>query len=175
MTNEFSLATDMVAFSNAKGGMIIIGANDDGTVSGLAREDLGRLSNLVSNAASQQVRPPINPITENLATDDGLVIVVYVVEGISKPYMDKNGAVWVKNGADKRRATAREEIQRMYQSAALIHGDGIPSGIAVADINDVLFGEFYEQLFGESVSEQDMPIAQILSNLNLAKDGRLYL
>jgi len=66
VTNGVSLAQEMVAFSNTLGGMVIIGVSDDGTVSGLDRDDMGRLSNLVSNAASQQVIPPVNPITENL-------------------------------------------------------------------------------------------------------------
>lgn len=175
VTNELSLASEMIAFSNTQGGMIVIGANDDGTVSGLGREDMGRLSNLVSNAASQQVRPPINPVAENVLTADGLVMVVHIVEGISKPYMDRKGTVWVKSGADKRRATAREEIQRMYQSAALIHADGTPSGVSVADINPILFGEFYEQEFHENLSEQDLSVSQILSNLNLAKEGVLNI
>ena len=173
VTNEHSLATEMIAFSNSQGGMIVIGANDDGTISGLTREDMGRLSNLVSNAASQQVRPPINPRTENIATADGLVMVVHVVKGISKPYMDKNGVIWVKSGSDKRRATAREEIQRMYQSSALVHGDSTPSGGAVSDLNSVLFGAFYEQEFHESLSDQELSMSQILSNLNLARDGIL--
>jgi len=175
VTNELALATEMIAFSNTQGGMIVIGANNDGSVSGLEREDMGRLSNLVSNAASQQVRPPINPVAENVHTADGLVMVVHVNEGISKPYTDKNGTVWVKSGADKRRATAREEIQRMYQSSALIHGDGVPSGVLVSDINTALFGEFYEQEFHESLSDQELPVPQILSNLNLAKNGVLNI
>ena len=58
VTNELSLAAEMIAFSNTLGGMIVKGANNDGTVSGLGRQDMGRLSNLVSNTASQQVRPP---------------------------------------------------------------------------------------------------------------------
>ena len=59
VTNETSLAQEMLAFSNTMGGMIIIGVSDDGALSRLRREDMGRLSNLVSNAASQQIKPPI--------------------------------------------------------------------------------------------------------------------
>ena len=175
VTNEVSLASEMLAFSNTQGGMIVIGANDDGTISGLTRDDMGRLSNLVSNTASQQVRPPINPVTENLSMDGGLVMVVHIQEGISKPYMDKNGVIWVKSGADKRKATSREEIQRMYQSAALIHGDEIPSGIPVSDINEPLFSSFYEAEFEEPLTEQDIPLSQLLNNLNLAKGDILNI
>lgn len=172
VSNETSLAQEMIAFSNTLGGMLIIGASDDGSISGLVRADMGRLNNLISNAASQQVRPPINPITENITLDDGLVMVVYIESGISKPYMDKNGVIWVKSGADKRKATAREEIQRMYQSAHLLHGDEIPvRNMRVEDIDERLFSAFYEKQFEVPLDEQTLALPQLLQNLNLANDG----
>ncbi len=176
VTNEISLAQEMIAFSNTLGGMLIIGASDDGTISGLTRNDMGRLSNLVSNAASQQIKPPINPLTENIALDDGLVMVVHIPKGISKPYMDKNGVIWVKSGADKRKATAREEIQRMYQSAGLLHGDEIPVPTMTADdLDERNFSEFYEKQYEEMLQEQDLPLNQLLENLNLSRDGTLNI
>ena len=96
VTNEVSLAQEMVAFSNSGGGKILIGVGDDGTFSGLTFDDMRRLNQLVSNAASQHVRPPINPISENIVTPDGLVMIISVPDGISKPYMDKDGVIWVK-------------------------------------------------------------------------------
>ncbi len=176
VTNETSLAQEMIAFSNTLGGMLIIGASDDGTISGLTREDMGRLSNLVSNAASQQVKPPINPITENLMLDDGLVMVIYISQGISKLYMDKNGVIWVKSGADKRKATAREEIQRMYQSAGLLHGDEIPvPTMTVSDLDNKSFSTFYEKQYEETLDEQDISLKQIFDNLNLSRNGVLNI
>ena len=55
-TNVNSLAAEIVAFSNTNGGMILIGVNDASEVVGLAKEDVGRLNQLISNAASQSVR-----------------------------------------------------------------------------------------------------------------------
>jgi predicted HTH transcriptional regulator len=72
--SDISLAAEMVAFSNTQGGMLMIGVADDGSIAGLNRGDMGRLSNLISNVASQHVKPPINPVTENIALDDGLVL-----------------------------------------------------------------------------------------------------
>jgi len=176
VTNSTSVAQEMVAFSNTLGGMIIIGASDDGTISGLTREDMGKLSNLISNAGSQHVIPPINPITENFSLENSLVMVVYIPQGISKPYMDKDGVIWVKSGADKRRATSREEIQRMYQSAGLIHGDDIPvSGMTINDIDEKLFSEFYEKQYEEKIEEQDLPLKQLFDNLNLSVDGTINI
>ena len=83
VTNAVSLATEMVAFANSEGGQIFIGVNNDGGISGLDRADLGRLNQLVSNAASQMVHPPLNPTTENVALADGLVMVISILPGIS--------------------------------------------------------------------------------------------
>ena len=174
ITNETSLARELVAFSNSGGGNLFIGVSDDGTFSGLTREDMGRLNQLVSNAASQQVRPPVNPQTENIATPDGLVMRVIVPDGISKPYMDKDGVIWVKSGADKRKATSREEIQRLYQSAGLIHGDEIPvPGMTLSDLDIVYFKRFFEKTFGEPIERQEISLQDILYNMNLMKDGVL--
>ncbi|WP_293647971.1 RNA-binding domain-containing protein [Thiolapillus sp.] len=176
VTNETSLAQEMVAFSNSGGGSIFIGVSNDGTFTGLGREDIGRLNQLVSNAASQQVRPPINPQTENISTPEGLVMRVVVPDGISKPYMDKNGVIWVKSGADKRKATSREEIQRLYQSAGLIHGDEIPvPGMTVSDLDVDYFKAFFEKNFGETLEQQDVSLPDILHNMNLMKDGVLNI
>lgn len=174
--NETSLAQEMVAFSNSGGGAILIGVSDDGTFSGLTREDMGRLNLLTSNAASQHVQPPINPRAENIDTSEGLVMRITVPDGIAKPYMDKNGVIWVKSGSDKRKATSREEIQRLYQSAGLIHGDEVPvPGLTLADLDDVYFKTFFEQNFGESLENQELPLTALLENMNLMKDKVLNM
>ncbi|KNH09073.1 ATP-dependent DNA helicase [Candidatus Burkholderia brachyanthoides] len=110
MNNADALAAEIVAFSNTAGGRIFIGVDDDGSVRGLSGADLARLNQLVANAASQNVRPAVNPLTDNVPHPNGTVMVISVPEGISKPYMDRNGAIWVKNGSDKRRATSREDL-----------------------------------------------------------------
>ncbi|MBU4304309.1 MAG: putative DNA binding domain-containing protein [Candidatus Omnitrophica bacterium] len=176
VNNIISLAQEMTAFSNSGGGKIFIGISDAGEIAGLSFADMNRLNGLVSNAASQHVRPPINPQTENIALPNGLVMVVTVLDGISKPYMDNQGAILVKSGADKRKVTAREEMQRMFQSAGLIHGDEIPAnGITVADVDLSYFKDFFEREYGEKLDDQDIPLPSILENMNLLKDGILNI
>ncbi|MFD0706764.1 RNA-binding domain-containing protein [Photorhabdus akhurstii] len=177
VNNASSLGAEMVAFSNGTGGLILIGVNNgDGSRSGLTREDIGRINQIIANAATNNVRPPINPVTENIQLPDGLVIAVHIEQGISKPYMDTQGYVWVKNGSDKRRVTAREELQRMFQEAALIHADETPvSGTSVADIDQEFFDSFFEGEYGERVEEQGVSRSQLLENMNLAKNGQLNI
>ena len=172
VTNAQQLFEELVAFSNSGGGRIFIGVNNDGTFSGLTREDMERLNQLISNTCTQNVHPPINVRTENVAVASGLVMVVEVADGIGKPYMDNKGAILVKSGADKRKVTSREDIQRMSQKAGLIHGDEIPAnGVTLADLDRDYFDAFFEKNFGESVDAQDVPLAAILENMNLMEAG----
>nr|VFK47503.1 MAG: ATP-dependent DNA helicase RecG [Candidatus Kentron sp. TC] len=167
--NETSLGQEMVAFSNSGGGELFIGVGDDGAIAGLSRKDMGRLNQLVSNAASQQVRPSINPLTENIPMPGGFVMRIAVPDGLAKPYMDKNGLIWVKSGADKRKATGREELQRLFQRARLVHGDEIPaSGLTLADLDRDYFDRFYRGNFGD---RPESPLPVLLENMNLMKDG----
>ncbi len=176
LTNEVSAGQEMVAFSNTKGGMLIIGVSNDGQISGLNRDDMNRLNNLISNAASQQVKPAINPITENIQLPEGLVMVVHIPQGISKPYMDKNGVIWVKSGADKRKATSREEIQRIYQSAGLIHGDEIlVPNMLITDMELDYFKSYFLKRFNKNIDDIELPLKTIISNLNLGRDGFLNI
>lgn len=181
ITNAESLAGDLVAFSNSRGGKILVGVSDQGVILGLSHEDIKRINQLISNTATNLVRPSVNPYTENIATAGGqVVMVVSVSEGISKPYSDNNGVYWVKSGADKRRVTSREEVQRMLQSADLVHADEVPvEGTTTHDLDAKHFGAFFEKQYGEPLNnmldKSEISLDQLLNNLGLARGATLNL
>jgi len=175
ITRAESLVPELAAFSNSKGGLLLIGVTDEGGIQGLTIEDMGRINQLVSNAA-KDVKPPISVTTENIALPSGMVMVVDVPEGISKPYMDGNLHVWVKNSANKSKVSAREELLRMFQSSALVHADEISvNGSSVVDIDQEFFDAFFEREYSERVEDQDVSRVQLLENMNLAKNGQLNI
>jgi len=176
VTNADALAAEMVAFSNSGGGRMFIGVSDANSVTGLSEADIKRLNQSISNAASQNVRPAINPSTENIAHPDGTVLVITIPDGISKPYMDKNGVIWVKSGADKRKATSREEIQRMFQQSGLVYADEAPvRGMGVGDLDTAYFEAFIKEQYGDSQVSQELSAPQLLVNMNLMKGRELNL
>jgi ATP-dependent DNA helicase RecG len=173
-TNGTSLAAEIVALANSGGGQIFIGVADDGSIRAHDAAGVRRLNQLIANAASDSVRPPINPLTENVPVARGLVVVVTVPDGLSKPYMDNSGAIWVKSGGDKRKVTAREEMQRMFQNAQLVHADDTSiSGTSIADIDLDYFRRFFRARFEEELEEQDLSLAQVLSNMRVVRDDSL--
>jgi len=176
-SNSDSMGAEIVAFSNSGGGRIFIGVGDDGAILGLSHQDIRKLNQMVSNVSTEGIRPAINPSTENVKVADAIVMVVSVPDGLRKPYMDNKGAIWVKSGSDKRRATSQEELQRIFQRAGLIHGDEIPvSGLTVSDIDLDYFRRFYQDYFGESLDQSRESISSVLRNMNLAtEEGSLNI
>ncbi len=174
VTNAASLAGEIVAFANSGGGRLFLGVANDGTTQEHDAASVDRLNQLIGNAASNLVRPPINPVTENVAISTGVVIVVTIPDGISKPYMDNNGAIWVKSGSDKRRVTAREEMQRMFQTALLVHGDDVPvPGTSISDIDLDYFRRFFRNRFEQELEEQNLSLGQVLSNMRVVRNDAL--
>lgn len=173
ITHSNSITAEMVAMANTQGGKILLGVDDSGEISGLSTQDVRRLNQLISNAASDAVKPPINPLTQVIQTEQGLLMVVSVLEGLNKPYTDNSGIIWVKSGADKRRVTSREEMQRMFQAAGLIYADEVPVlGTSQNDLNQHTFQAYYETRYQEEISELS---ARLLQNLRLLKDNQLTL
>ncbi|GHU25711.1 hypothetical protein AGMMS50256_00820 [Betaproteobacteria bacterium] len=171
-TNADSLAAELIAFANHTGGQLFIGVADNGQISGLTRADVARLNQLLSNAASQNVRPPLHPASSNVKTAQGLVMVVDVGEGINKPYVDTHGCIWVKSGADKRHVTAREEMQRLFQQSGLLQADQVPvRNAAIDDIDERALGRYVEHRYKQSSEQAKLALPVLMENIELAHHG----
>jgi Predicted transcriptional regulator containing an HTH domain and an uncharacterized domain shared with the mammalian protein Schlafen len=176
LTNADAFAAELAAFANANGGYIIIGVEDDGTISGLSREDIGRLNQLLSNAASQNIRPPLHPTTQNMTLPQGMIMVVNIAAGLNKPYMDNQGRIWVKTGADKRHVTAREEIQRMFQETGLVYAEeNIIPDSSLQDLHRTRLAVYFENRYQQTLEESGLALAQITKSLHISNGERLNL
>lgn len=177
MTNADGLAAEMAAFSNSEGGVIYLGVEDNGKLTGLSLEDVARLNQLISNAASQHIRSPITVQTENIALDNGrLVIVLTIPKGLDKPYFDRNGIIWLKTGADKRRVHSKEELRRLFQSTDLVHADEVPTTAGLDALDPYSLTEFLQKTYSLELPEKEADLLRLLQNMNLASnEGYLNL
>jgi len=175
--NADSLAAEMAAFANTNGGTIFIGVADDGTTPGLSGEDVTRVNQLISNSASQLVRSPLAVQTENLAmANDRIVIVLSVPKGIDKPYFDKNGVIWLKAGADRRRVNSKEELRRLFQFSNQFHADELPTKAGIDKLDKLRFRDFLRDVYKQEFPDSPAELTRLLQNMNLATDaGRLNL
>ena len=165
---------EIAAFANCEGGLILLGVADDGALPGLTRADVARLNQLIGNAASQHVRSPITVQTENLELDNGrLAIVLTVPKGMDKPYFDKNGVIWLKSGAEKRRVNSKEELRRLFQSVDQFHADELPTKAGIDRLDKLRFRDFLRDVYHLEYPDTAQERLTLLQNMNLAADDGL--
>ena len=175
--NAEALAAEMAAFANSSGGVIFIGVADDGTLPGLPTAEIGRINQLISNAASQLVRSPLTVQTENILLENGqLVIRLNIPQGLDKPYFDKNGVIWLKVGADKRRVNSKEELRRLFQMTGQFHADELPTKAGIDKLDKLRFQDFLQDAYALDYPESPETLINLLQNMSLATDeGQLNL
>jgi len=95
ITSCEKIAKTMVSFANNKGGRLLIGVDDDGTIRGVKSEDEERY--MITKAANLYTRPALEPIFEEIYIDDKTVLVVGTNESSSKPHyaLAEDGKWWV--------------------------------------------------------------------------------
>jgi predicted HTH transcriptional regulator len=84
ITSCEKIARTMVSFANNKGGRLLIGVADDGTIKGVKSEDEERY--MITKAAHLFARPALEPVFEEVYVDDKLVLVVDTQPSVIKPH-----------------------------------------------------------------------------------------
>lgn len=172
VTNAVQIAQEMVAFSNAKGGEIIIGVNDKtGQITGLSFQEIQRINNLLATAATDHVKSPIVIETDTVWIEEKAVIVAQIPEGNNKPNKDSSGQIFIKTASDKRRVTSNEELTRLLQfSGNLYAEERIIHHATYEDLDLDSFKKFCEQTYKQPIETERIPAT--LENLRLGKDGK---
>ena len=95
ITSCEKIAKTMVSFANNKGGRLLIGVADDGTIKGVKSEDEERY--MITKAAHLYARPALEPVFEEVYFDNKLVLVVDTPESNLKPHyaLAEDGKWWV--------------------------------------------------------------------------------
>ena len=117
------IAAVIAGLLNHSGGYVLLGVEDDGSVSGLAREPRAA-GEWVMQIARDHLRPAYAPGWEAIEWDRGKFVGVIALRGDAPdtPYKAKRGSNWVTRvrvGATTSDAT-REEEERLYQRSGRV-------------------------------------------------------
>lgn len=180
LDNNDSIAAEMIALANTKGGMILFGIQDKtGAIKGLSYQEIQEIGSKVASIATELVKPQIFIATDvvSLHCDENVrhILVVMVDEGIAKPYKDRLGVIWVKQGGDKRRLTDNNQQLRLFQQSGLVYVDEmIVPDTSYADVYKDKVQEYLEKMQDDSI-ELDEIHEQLCRNLNILKGNNLTL
>ena len=103
------LAKEVVALVNFQGGRILLGVDDDGTITGIQRDDLERW--VMDTVFGRTVHPMILPFYEEVQVDERhRVAVVTISQGTAKPYVVRHRGredIYIRVGSTSRLASTR--------------------------------------------------------------------
>lgn len=136
------LARELVAFSNLKGGMVILGINDNGEILGINRTNIEEWA---MNIGTTLINPSIIPFYEELIVEGKKLAVIKVDMGVAKPYALKEGerlSFYIRVG-NTNRLVDRDQLRRLFQSSLGIHYEITPVGRAEFNELDFMRIRYY--------------------------------
>lgn len=152
------LAKEIVALVNFQGGKLLLGVEDDGTISGIQRSDLETW--VMDTVFGRYVHPLTLPFYEEVVLDDGKrVAVISFTQGTAKPYVVRNNnreEIYVRVGSTSRLAT-REQQARLFESGGLLHTEVLPvSGSGLDDLDQARLGDYLVNIAGDQMVPQSV-------------------
>lgn len=145
------LAKEAVAFANFQGGRILLGMDDDGTITGIQRPDFEHW--VMDTVFGRYIHPMIIPFYEEVQIDERhRVAVVTVSQGTAKPYVVRDREceiVYIRIGSTSRAAT-REQQARLYALGGMLHAELLPvSGSGLADLGRDRLADYLTAIMGD--------------------------
>ena len=160
-----SLAMAFISFLNAEGGVLWLGIEDDGTVSGVTDVDAARQR--IDQVLGNNVTPRAAAFVEQVDVGGKQVLKITLPRGLDRPYYTQRGQCYVRQNSGKRLAS-REEIRRMYMAVrAFYYDETTLSETGLADVDLPVLNAFLRAAYGlaEESERPDEELARLLRNL----------
>ena len=147
-----ALAKELVAFSNFEGGQVLLGVEDDQSISGVTRPNL---EEWVMTACRDKIRPPIIPTYEVIRdVEPGRDVAVVSVEPgwtVHHVWHNNHAYYYIRVGTLSREADTGE-LQRLFQRRGSVRSETQPvTGAAITDLSQPRLTEYFANIRGQAV------------------------
>lgn len=147
------IARECVAFANLKGGMVLLGVEDDGTISGIKRANCEEW--VMDTVFGNYIHPRIIPYYEEVLIDKNRRIgIIRVSTGTARPYVLKHKQredIYIRTGSTSQLAS-REQQLRLLQDGGLLHVEMLPvSGSSIKEIDLRRFEDYLVRIIVDNV------------------------
>jgi len=176
ITHNDAMAAEITAMSNSIGGMILLGVVDKtGEIVGINIQS--NINERIASICTNSINPPVYITNEVVTLGDGKnILVIHIPEGTNKPYKDNNGAIWVKQGSDKRRVTDTFEIMRILQNSGYLLADEMEMfETSIEDVDKRKFEEYFKKEFNKTIEEKGLTFEHALRAKRVLKNNQLTL
>ena len=172
-----ALAVTMIAFANADGGVIAVGVEDDGTITGIDKYTPN--VNELLRAPFDFCKPSVRVETERLActNKDGEPDHILLIEVLQSSDLHANQAdeVFFRVGDKSKKLSFDDRLQLMYAKGTRYFEDSPVSDAAMADLDLAFVQEYIEKIgYRKSAEEYLLENKGFVSERN-GKIGRAHV
>lgn len=123
---NIDFAKEIAAFANGSGGCLLVGVEDDGTVSGV--NNPLKFEEKIYNICSDSIRPVVTPELWKYKIEEKDVFCFYVSPGFSKPYaiLQRGRERYYNRRGTRIQEAGRDELLRLFQTSGQIHYEVTP-------------------------------------------------
>ncbi|BAZ91453.1 hypothetical protein NIES932_29620 [Raphidiopsis curvata NIES-932] len=149
-----SLAKEIVAFANMKGGTIFVGVEDNGEISGV--ENSQDLMERIIQICRNNIQPSLIPELISIPLQDKYIVVIEIEKGICKPYRVKSlNRYYIRAGTVAIEPT-QEELVRLLQDGGQFHFEisSLP-GTGIIDLEPLRLGYYCQKMRDLSAEENN--------------------
>ncbi|WP_045218349.1 RNA-binding domain-containing protein [Desulfonatronum thioautotrophicum] len=166
-----SLAKEVAAFANMRGGQVLIGVEDDGRVSGV--DQAARQIERVVSICRNNIVPPVIPDVETVDLSQGRVLVVTVERGEAKPYKVRSSNKYYIRAGTSAVEPTQEELVRLLQDGGRFHFEvSATPGSGIDDLDLLKVRQYCRE--HRKIDFEDEELPQICYNLQIVdEEGRL--
>jgi ATP-dependent DNA helicase RecG len=150
------LAKAIAALANTRGGLLLLGVEDDGTVTGTGtREDTDALMRQVTQVCQHNIAPPlICSVTKRELRGESLLLVEVPAYSTSRPH--RAGSVFYVRDANRSREASREELIRLLQSTDYHFDEQPVTGATPEDLDRDAVREFIASAYRMRPAEDNL-------------------
>ena len=169
------LARELVALTNLHGGRVILGTEDNGTVTGLARSPKDT-EEWVMNVCRDKIRPPVIPFFETISDlESGKAVAVLGVSPgwtVHHRWHNNRSDYYIRVGSESRIAST-EELERLFQQRGALRPEirGVP-GSGIKDLDRRRLQDYFGRVLEREIPGEGSDWETLLENMEfLVKDG----
>ncbi len=168
LPHRSSLADEIAAFANARGGVILIGVDDYGEIVGIDRQNLNQAEKTVVEICQDSIEPQVLIVTEKLRIDDKNLLKIEAPHSLFV-HKTSNG-YFIRQGSSKREMST-EQLARLLQSRSQARIISFDKQFVPDTHKGTVRKELYQRFITEGVTENEVEDLLLKRRL-LVKAGR---
>ncbi|WP_288847718.1 ATP-binding protein [uncultured Sneathia sp.] len=163
----------LVAFSNAEGGELVIGIEDDGEITGFKSDGSHNIEEYINISITELKETPILPMfdrveVKNSKGQDDEILIINVPISSNRVIKSNDNNVYLRQFDKTVKLNSEQIIQLQYDRGQRYFEDEIVEDATLEDLDEGLIKKYKHKMEVENISTYDL-----LKARNLMKNGKL--